>query len=139
MSQTEYQIKPGNIKANSEETSTVSKISYEIENANNSGLKKGKINEQIEGLKEEGKFPKNLKYLKSYTDPNTGTTTTAFKNKDTGKVTLGMTGTNLHFEEMGNVLKHPFNHSDQARYERYEGNVERFRSRRQHWSRCCNG
>ena len=58
MSQTEYQIKPGNIKANSEETSTVSKISYEIENANNSGLKKGKINEQIEGLKEEGKFPK---------------------------------------------------------------------------------
>lgn len=113
MSQTEYQIKPGNIKANSEETSTVSKISYEIENANNSGLKKGKINEQIEGLKEEGKFPKNLKYLKSYTDPNTGTTTTAFKNKDTGKVTLGMTGTNLHFEEMGNVLKHPFNHSDQ--------------------------
>lgn len=42
MSQTEYQIKPGNIKANSEETSTVSKISYEIENANNSGLKKVK-------------------------------------------------------------------------------------------------
>ncbi|WP_264674545.1 hypothetical protein [Staphylococcus epidermidis] len=34
MSQTDYQIKPGNIKGNFEETSSVSKISYEIENAN---------------------------------------------------------------------------------------------------------
>ena len=34
MSQTEYKIKPGNITSNSEETSSVSKISYEIENAN---------------------------------------------------------------------------------------------------------
>lgn len=43
MSQTEYQIKSGNIKVNSEETSVVSKLSYEIENANNSGLKKVKL------------------------------------------------------------------------------------------------
>ena len=50
MSQTEYQIDPGNISSNSEETSAVSKISYEIENANNSGLKKEKFNDQIEKL-----------------------------------------------------------------------------------------
>ncbi|WP_431522342.1 hypothetical protein [Staphylococcus argenteus] len=31
MSQTEYQIKPGNITSNSEETSSISKVSYEIE------------------------------------------------------------------------------------------------------------
>ena len=43
MSQTEYQIKPGNITSNSEETSSISKVSYEIENANNNGLKTGKI------------------------------------------------------------------------------------------------
>ena len=40
MYQTEYKIKPGNITSNSEETSSVSKISYEIENANNNSLKK---------------------------------------------------------------------------------------------------
>lgn len=96
MSQTEYQINPGNITSNSEETSSVSKISYEIENANNNGLKKRKIDTQIEVFKEKGKFPKNLKYVDSYTDPKTGTTTSAFLNKDTGKVTLGMTGTNVH-------------------------------------------
>ena len=40
MYQTEYKIKSGNIKGNSEETSAVSKISYKIENANNNSLKK---------------------------------------------------------------------------------------------------
>lgn len=43
MYQTEYKIKSGNITSNFEETSSVSKISYEIENANNNGLKNGKI------------------------------------------------------------------------------------------------
>ena len=52
MSQIEYQINPGNITSNSEETSSVSKISYEIENANDNGLDKGKINKQIKALKE---------------------------------------------------------------------------------------
>ena len=42
MSQTDYQIKPDNIKGNSEETDSISKISYEIENANNKSLKNGK-------------------------------------------------------------------------------------------------
>ncbi len=58
MSQTEYQIKPDNITSNSEETSTISKISYEIENANNSGLKKRKIDTQIEVFKEKVSFQK---------------------------------------------------------------------------------
>ncbi|MCH4354060.1 MULTISPECIES: hypothetical protein [Staphylococcus] len=40
MSQTDYQIKPDNIKGNSEETRSISKISYEIENADNKSLKK---------------------------------------------------------------------------------------------------
>ena len=43
MSQTDYQIKPDNIKGNSEETSSISKISYEIENANNKSLKMANV------------------------------------------------------------------------------------------------
>ncbi|WP_437273864.1 hypothetical protein [Staphylococcus aureus] len=109
----DYEIQHGNITSNSEETSAISKISYEIENANNNGLTDRRINDQFQDLKKHDSFPKNLTYLKSFTDPNTGTTTTAFKNEDTGKVTLGMTGTNVHLEAMGNVLEHPFNHSDQ--------------------------
>ena len=49
-----------------------------------------------------------------------------------------MTGTNLHFEEMGNVLKHPFNHSDQDMKDMKEM-LKDFGAERQHWSRCCNG
>ena len=78
MSQTEYQIKSGNIKGNSEETSTVSNISYEIENANNSGLKQNKIDKQIKSYKKKINSLKIFHILKSYTDPKTGTTTSAF-------------------------------------------------------------
>ncbi|HHV8920291.1 TPA: hypothetical protein ACURE6_000597 [Staphylococcus aureus] len=105
MSQTEYQLKPGNITSNSEETSAISKISYEIENANNNGLKYDKVKRQVNDLKSDSKFPRNLKYVDSYTDPKTGTTTSAFLNKDTGKVTLGMTGTNVHKDA---ILKQTF-------------------------------
>ncbi|EWW20108.1 membrane protein [Staphylococcus aureus] len=93
MNKTKYQINSDNIKSNSEETSAISSISYEIENANNNDLNNASIQTQIEILKSQNSFPKNLSYLKSYTDPKTGTTTSAFLNKDTGKVTLGMTGT----------------------------------------------
>ncbi|MFV8748536.1 hypothetical protein ACNNMT_10870 [Staphylococcus epidermidis] len=104
MSQKNYQIDHGNITSNSEETSSVSKISYEIENANNNGLEKWKIKKQIRGLKNDNNFPKNLDYVDSYTDPKTGTTTTAFLNKDTGKLTVGMTGTNVHGKQIKRVL-----------------------------------
>ena len=39
MYQAEYKIKSKNLTNNSEETSSVSSISYEIENAKNNGLK----------------------------------------------------------------------------------------------------
>lgn len=108
MSSTEYKIKTENITSNSEETSTVSKVSYEIENANDNNLEDDKIRGQLEKLKSKGTFPNNLNYLKSYTDPNTGTTSTAFLNKDTRKVTVGMTGTNVHEDQLINTLN-PFN------------------------------
>ncbi len=43
--------------------------------------------------------------LKVIRHPKTGTTTSAFLNKDTGKVTLGMTGTNVHKDA---ILKQTF-------------------------------
>ena len=52
MMKTDYQIKSGNITSNSEETSAISKISYEIENANDNGLKRQKVKQQIDKLKE---------------------------------------------------------------------------------------
>ncbi|NGD23882.1 hypothetical protein G0Y09_12980, partial [Staphylococcus aureus] len=93
-----YKIDPGPIKYNTEETTAISKISYEIENAKLYGIKSRTIGRQIDQLKEAEKFPSNLEYVDSYTDSLTGVTTSAFLNKDTGKVTLGMTGTNLQDE-----------------------------------------
>ncbi len=85
MSLPEYKIKSDNIKGNSEETSAVSKISYEIENANNNGLNDESIKRQIKKAQNNNRFPENLSYVRSYTDPKTGTTTSAFLNKDTGQ------------------------------------------------------
>ena len=62
MYQAEYKIKSKNLTNNSEETSSVSSISYEIENAKNNGLKQ-KIVEQIEDLKQSDKFPVILNIL----------------------------------------------------------------------------
>lgn len=42
MSKPEYQLNPGKINANTEETSAISYFSYQIENANISGLDKVK-------------------------------------------------------------------------------------------------
>ncbi len=108
MEQNEYQIKSKNMTNYSEETSSVSKISYEIENANDNHLNRDAIREQIKDHKIKGEFPSNLEYVDSYTDPNTGTTSTAFLNKDTGKVTVGMAGTNVHGDQLKNTLN-PFN------------------------------
>lgn len=60
MNKTKYQINSDNIKSNSEETSAISSISYEIENANNNDLNNASIQTQIEILKSQNSFPKNL-------------------------------------------------------------------------------
>ncbi|HCW9029512.1 TPA: hypothetical protein OYK83_002733, partial [Staphylococcus aureus] len=93
-----YKIDLKAINQNTESTSAISKASYEVENANNNGLSKRDVINQFNDLKKMKKFPSNLEYVDSYTDSLTGVTTSAFLNKDTGKVTLGMTGTNLQDE-----------------------------------------
>ena len=74
MSSTEYKIKTENITSNSEETSSISNISYETENANNNVLPRSRIMAQTEKLKDDNKFPSNLEYVDSYINPNTRTT-----------------------------------------------------------------
>ncbi|CAC6092273.1 lipase family protein [Staphylococcus aureus] len=107
MSKQEYEIKPKNITKDSEETSTISLISYEIENANNNKLTKNKIDFQIKELQRRKKFPSNLEYIDSHTDKKHGVTASAFLNKDTGKVIIGMTGTNFKKEALAKQLLLP--------------------------------
>ena len=97
---TNYQMDSNNMTNETESTTAISMMSYDIENANDNDLSKSDINDQLENLKETNKFPSNPEYVDSYTDPNTGTTSTAFLNKDTGKVTVGMAGTNVHGEQL---------------------------------------
>ncbi|HHD0803747.1 TPA: hypothetical protein ACN103_001879 [Staphylococcus aureus] len=104
MNQRDYKISSQNIQAHSEETSSISVISYEIENANDNNLNRDAIREQIKDHKIKGEFPSNLEYVDSYTDPKTGTTSTAFLNKNTGKVTVGMAGTNVHWDQVKDLF-----------------------------------
>ena len=105
---TNYQMDSNNMTNETESMTAISMMSYDIENANNNGLLRNKIMTQTEKLKDDNKFPSNLEYVDSYTDPNKGTTSMAFLNKDTGKVTVGMAVTNVHGDQLKNTLN-PFN------------------------------
>ncbi|MCE5154284.1 hypothetical protein KJB58_07370 [Staphylococcus hyicus] len=60
MSEYEYKITSSNIKGKTEETSAISLISYEIENANYNKLNTNKIKNQINKIKDSKHFPTNL-------------------------------------------------------------------------------
>lgn len=117
MSKQEYILEADDIRNNTELTSAVSLISYEIENANYNKLNTNKIKNQINKIKDSEHFPNNLEYLNSHTDPITGTTASAFKNMDTGKVIVGMTGTNFQKEAIRDFMKDsllsPYSYSQQ--------------------------
>ncbi|WP_445816012.1 hypothetical protein [Staphylococcus aureus] len=95
-----YKINPGELNKSTEETTAVSKISYEIENANINDLSNRSITRQMNIIRKNGRFPSNLEYLDSHTDKKYGVTASAFLNKDTGKVVIGMTGTNFKKEAL---------------------------------------
>ncbi|HCY9578796.1 TPA: hypothetical protein O2E02_001208 [Staphylococcus aureus] len=95
-----YKINPGELNKSTEETTAVSKISYEIENANINDLSNRSITRQMNIIRKNSRFPSNLEYLDSHTDKKYGVTASAFLNKDTGKVVIGMTGTNFKKEAL---------------------------------------
>ena len=69
-----------------------SKTTYEFEKARISESK-----ESLETVKRnmKGTYPEKLEYLDDFYDKDTGSSGTAFKDKDTGEVILAYTGTNL--------------------------------------------
>lgn len=66
-----YKINPGELNKSTEETTAVSKISYEIENANINDLSNRSITRQMNIIRKNGRFPSNLEYLDSHTDKST--------------------------------------------------------------------
>lgn len=89
-----YDIKDKGLKNESETTSSVATISYEVENAKFNGLTNSDINIQINDLKDKGQFPSNLQLVDAFYDPNTSSSGVAFLDNNTGKVVVGFAGTN---------------------------------------------
>ncbi|EOH98816.1 hypothetical protein UAY_02085 [Enterococcus moraviensis ATCC BAA-383] len=82
------------LNSNSENTSAISTIAYEVENAHFHKVPPKTINTQINNLKKKGKFPTNLDYIDSFYDPKTSSSGVAFLDNNTGKVVVGFAGTN---------------------------------------------
>ncbi|MGG5341641.1 hypothetical protein [Enterococcus sp. AZ192] len=89
-----YTIKDKNLKKDSESTSAVSTISYEVENAHVNKVEKKDIDKQIYDLQNKNKFPSNLQYIDSFYDSKNSSSGVAFLDKNTGKVVVGFAGTN---------------------------------------------
>ena len=89
--------------SNGESTSTVSKVSYEIEKLLVKNKNKN-IGNYINELKKNNKFPPNLKYVDSYYDEKTGTSGSAFLDTNTGKIVLGYAGTNMDADGIKDIL-----------------------------------
>lgn len=65
-------IKGKNLKPDSETTSSVASLSYEIEDFWNSEGKVSSVSDRIDYLKEQDKFPSNLEYKDSFEDKEHG-------------------------------------------------------------------
>ncbi|HDC9650196.1 TPA: hypothetical protein O9R07_002243 [Staphylococcus aureus] len=103
----QFEVDYGKLNSETEATSAVSKLAYEVENANNNKISNRELKIKFEVLKKRGKFPSNLEYIDSHTDKKHGVTASAFLNKDTGKVIIGMTGTNFKKEALAKQLLLP--------------------------------
>jgi hypothetical protein len=90
-----YELRDKGIKIDSEPTSAVATISYEIENALANGVSDRDIIKQLEALQENKKFPSNLQLVDAFYDPKTSSSGVAFLDNNTGKVVVGFAGTNF--------------------------------------------
>ena len=82
-----------------------SDLTYEFEKARISGDKEvlGEIKRKM-----EGRYSNKLEYLDDFYDKNTGSSGTAFKDKDTGEVILAYTGTNHDNDKWNDAVKTDF-------------------------------
>ena len=81
-----------------------SEYTYGFEKARIDGIQTKNI---FEGAERLGKFKINpsLEYLKDFYDKDTGSSGTAFKDKDTGEVILAYTGTNPNNDKWNDAVK----------------------------------
>ena len=84
-----------------------SEYTYGFEKARIEGIQTKNI---FEGAEKLGKFKINpsLEYLDDFYDKDTGSSGTAFKDKDTGEVILAYTGTNLDNDKWNDAVKTDF-------------------------------
>ena len=81
-----------------------SDITYEFEKARIAGANDNNILMQVKS-KEDYSYPENLEYLRDFYDEDTGSSGTAFKDKDTGEVILAYTGTNPDNDKWNDAVK----------------------------------
>ena len=81
-----------------------SDITYEFEKARIAGSNDNKI---LGDVKRDinSTYPEKLEYLDDFYDKDTGSSGTAFKDKDTGEVILAYTGTNFKGDAWNDVVK----------------------------------
>lgn len=72
-----------------------SNLSYEFEKERITNPNEKDISAVIMRIDYRKKVPDNLEYLDDFYDKETGTSGTAFRDKNTGKVIVSYTGTNL--------------------------------------------
>ena len=71
-----------------------SDLSYEFEKVRIKGASDDNIIKEVYNQSKKS-IPEGVEYLDDFYDKNTGSSGTAFKDKDTGEVILAYTGTNL--------------------------------------------
>lgn len=75
-------------------TLDASNLSYELERVRVKSPDLTEVSKVLAAAQQEKKIPSNLEYIDDFYDPSTGTSGTAFKDKNTGKVVVSYTGTN---------------------------------------------
>ena len=75
-------------------TLDASNLSYELESVRIKSPDLTEVSKVLAVAQQEKKIPSNLEYIDDFYDPSTGTSGTAFKDKNTGKVVVSYTGTN---------------------------------------------
>ena len=78
-------------------TAHASHLAYGFESARIAGNGDKKVVAEAQRLRDYN-IPSNMEYLEDMYDPKTGTSGTAFRNKDTGEIILAYTGTNFKSE-----------------------------------------
>ena len=85
-----------------------SNITYEFEKSRINGVDSEYVLKNVKNSMEKNDFPDNLEYLDDFYDKDTGSSGTAFKDKDTGEVILAYTGTNRDNDKWNDAVKTDF-------------------------------